>query len=62
METSMNEKPQRIPTVRRWNELIALYGSPQAALERVVAAHDELERLKRAVRGCGLTPEKLVAA
>jgi hypothetical protein len=58
----MNETTPRISTVKRWNELVALYGSPQAALERAVAAHDELERLKRAVRGRGLTPESLVAA
>ena len=58
----MNDERSRIPTVKRWNELITMHGSPQAALERVVAAYDELEKLKRAVRGCGLSPETLVAA
>ena len=58
----MKDTRQGIPTVKRWNELITLYGSPQAALDRVVAAHDELEKLKRAVRGCGLSPERLIAA
>lgn len=47
-------------TVTRWNQLIDLYGSPQEALARVIEAHDELDRLKAAVRLCGMTPEALV--
>lgn len=58
----MSNVAEAIPSAKRWNELIALYGSPKVALERVVSAHDELEMLKRAVRGCGLTPELLTAA
>jgi hypothetical protein len=48
------------PTVLRWKELIDQHGSETAALEALLRQADDLERLKRAVRACGLSPELLL--
>jgi len=49
----------RTPTVLRWLNLVEKHGSQTAALEALIRQADELERLKRAVRGCGLSPALL---
>lgn len=52
---------QRSPTVLRWLNLIDLHGSQTAALEALIRKSDELDRLKRAVRGLGMSPEILAS-
>lgn len=49
------------PTVLRWLALIEMYGSHTAALEALIRQVDEFERLKRAVRARGLSPEILAS-
>jgi hypothetical protein len=48
---------RRTPTVVRMLELIRRHGSQTAALEALLHQADELERLKRALRAMGMTPE-----
>ena len=52
---------QRSPTVLRWLNLLDLHGSQTAALEALILKSDELDRLKRAVRGLGMSPEILAS-
>jgi hypothetical protein len=54
------ETPIR-PTLLQWLALVELHGSQSAALQELVRAHGELDRLKRAVRALGLSPELLSA-
>jgi hypothetical protein len=49
------------PTVLRWLALIELHGSHTAALEALIRQADELERLRRAVRALGFSPEILAS-
>ena len=52
---------RRTPTVVRMLELIQRHGSQTAALEALLRQADELERLKRALRAMGMTPEFIAA-
>lgn len=52
--------PQASPTVLRWVALVDKHGSHTGALEALLRQADELERLKVAVRGCGLRPDLLL--
>ena len=49
------------PTVLRWLELIERHGSKTAALEALIRQADELDRLKRALRATGMSPEAIAA-
>jgi hypothetical protein len=53
--------PQSCPTVLRWLALIEKHGGHTPALEALLRHADELERLKRAMRERGLSPEILAA-
>jgi hypothetical protein len=44
----------------RWAGLIQIHGSQTAALEALLRDADELVKLKRAVKWCGLKPEHLL--
>jgi hypothetical protein len=48
-------------TVLLWLALVEKYGSHTGALEALLRQADELDRLKAAVRSCGLKPELLLA-
>lgn len=50
------------PTVLRWKALVDKHGSETAALEALLRQVDELERLKQAIRMCGLSPALLLAS
>jgi hypothetical protein len=54
-------KPAKAPTVLRWLALIELHGGHTAALESLIRQADELQRLKRAIRAMGLSPEILAS-
>jgi hypothetical protein len=58
----MHTPTKPTPTVLRWLALIEQHGSHTAALEALIRKADELERLKAAVRGCGLRPELLLCS
>lgn len=52
---------KRTPTVVQMLALIRKHGSQTAALEALLRQADELERLKRALRAMGMTPEFIAA-
>jgi hypothetical protein len=54
-------RPKPTPTVLRWLALIELHGGQTAALEALIRQADELQRLQRAVRAMGLSPEILAS-
>jgi hypothetical protein len=58
---AISTRPRSTPTVLRWLALIELHGSHTAALEALIRQADELERLRRAVRALGLSPEILAS-
>jgi hypothetical protein len=60
--TSSTDTPGRpTPTVVRWLALIEQHGGHTAALEALIRQADELQKLKRAVRALGCTPESLMS-
>lgn len=62
MQPTANRTSSRpVPTVLRLLALIEMHGSQTAALEALLRQADELERLKRAVRALGLSPELLAS-
>ena len=63
MYTAESFAPRSRPlsTVQRWLALIDHHGSENAALVALFKQIDELERLKRALRDRGLTPEAVLS-
>ena len=63
MQAVVSRPPEsrRTPTVVRMLELIRKHGSQTAALEALLRQADELERLQRALRAMGMTPEFIAA-
>lgn len=60
-ESPAQSRPKPLTTVQRWLALIDQQGGQNAALVTLFRQVDELERIKRAVRALGLSPEILAS-